>query len=364
MSTQIDTLLSQAIKGQRINEDDALYLLENASLHELAFAAHQIRLRLHPENMVTYVADRNINYSNICSCACKFCAFYKAENETGAYVIKNEELAQKIEETIALGGTQILMQGGHHPNLPFSFYEDMLTFIKNNWDIHIHAFSPPEIIYFTELYNRPLEDILKSLQKAGLQSIPGGGAEILVDSVRTQVSPNKCSRDKWLSVMEKAHELGMKTTATMMFGHVEEKKDIIEHLSVLRILQDKTKGFTAFIPWTFQPDNTALKSTKATSVEYLKVLAISRIMLDNFDNIQVSWVTMGADIAQLALFHGGNDFGSLMIEENVVKAAGVSYSLSREHIHALIADAGFSPQQRTMDYSLITMDYTLIANKK
>jgi cyclic dehypoxanthinyl futalosine synthase len=245
------------------------------------------------------------------------------------------------------------MQGGHHPDLPFSFYEGMLRFIKKNYTIHIHAFSPPEISYFAQLYDMTTVDVMKKLQAAGLDSIPGGGAEILVNEVRAQVSPNKCSADQWLAVMEEAHGLGMKTTATMMFGHEEEPRHRLDHLFRLRQVQDRTSGFTAFIPWTFQPGNTNIKVRPQTAPEYLRMLAISRIVLDNFDNLQVSWVTMGPKIAQLALYFGGNDFGSLMIEENVVKAAGTTFRLTREEIHNLIKAAGFRAMQRTMDYSQI-----------
>lgn len=339
--------------GERINFDDALILLEKADLFDLGCLAHGIRMKKHPEPNVTYVIDRNINYSNICECGCRFCAFYKAPGQDGGFVISHEELGEKIQETVDLGGTQILMQGGHNPDLPLTFYEEMLEFIKNNYPVHIHAFSPPEVVYFSELEGISIEEVLKRLIKAGLASIPGGGAEILVDEVRSRIAPKKCSSGKWLEVMETAHNLGLRTTATMMFGHVESPEDRVKHLFALREVQDRTGGFTAFIPWTFQPDNTNIPDArKITSVEYLKMLAVSRIVLDNFDNLQVSWVTMGPKISQLALFYGGNDFGSTMIEENVVKAAGVSFRLSEKEIHNLIIKAGFTPKQRLMDYTL------------
>ncbi len=340
--------------GERINFEEALTLLEKADLFDLASLAHSIRMKKHPDPNVTYVIDRNINYSNICDCGCRFCAFYVAPGQDGGFVISKEELGQKIQETIDLGGTQILMQGGHHPDLPLSFYEDMLRFIKDNYPVHIHAFSPPEVVYFSKLNGISIKEVLERLINAGLASIPGGGAEILVDEIRSKIAPNKCSTAKWLEVMETAHNLGLRTTATMMFGHVEEPADRIKHLFAVREVQDRTGGFTAFIPWTFQPDNTNIPDArKMTSVEYLRMLAVSRIVLDNIDNVQVSWVTMGPKISQLALFYGGNDFGSTMIEENVVKAAGVSFRLSEAQIHNLIKKAGFVPKQRLMDYTLV-----------
>lgn len=338
--------------GERINFEEAADLLEKADLFDLGQMAHSMRLKKHPEPYVTYVVDRNINYSNICVCGCRFCAFYKAPGQDGGFVLTKEELGQKIQETLDLGGTQILMQGGHHPDLRLEFYEDMLRFIKDNYPIHIHAFSPPEIVHFSGLEGISIEDVIKRLMAAGLDSIPGGGAEILVDEVRTKIAPRKCPADEWLGVMETAHNLGLKTTATMMFGHEETVSDRLKHLFALREVQDRTSGFTAFIPWTFQPDHTNIPDArKVTSVEYLRMLAVSRLVLDNFDNIQVSWVTMGPKISQLALFFGGNDFGSTMIEENVVKAAGVSFRLSEDQIHRLIIKAGFKPMRRLMDYT-------------
>ena len=257
---------------------------------------------------------------------------------------------------MALGGTQILMQGGHHPDLPLSYYEDMLRRIKAEHDVHVHAFSPPEIAHFARLSGLSTREVIARLKAAGLDSVPGGGAEILVDAVRQKVSPNKCDSATWLNVMREAHELGLRTTATMMFGHEETPRQRIEHLFALRGLQDETGGFTAFIPWTFQPGNTRIEARSLTAPEYLRLLAVSRLVLDNFENLQVSWVTMGPKVAQLALFFGGNDFGSTMIEENVVRAAGVSFRLSREEIRRIVRAAGFVPRQRFMDYSLIGGD--------
>lgn len=333
--------------------EDALELYEKAGFHELGHMAHAVRLSKHPEPFVSYVVDRNINYSNICVCGCRFCAFFRAPGHPEGYVLSREELATKIEETLSLGGTQILMQGGHHPDLPLSFYEEMLQFIKTSFPIHIHAFSPPEIVFFSKLEKTDVATVIARLKAAGLDSIPGGGAEILVDSVRKQVSPNKCSAGEWLGVMEEAHRQGLRTTATMMFGHEEEPRHRLEHLFALRELQDRTGGFTAFIPWSFQSMNTAIRRPPESAVAYLRLLAVSRLVLDNFDNLQASWVTMGPKIAQMALFFGANDFGSTMIEENVVAATGVHFRLSIEEIRRIIESAGFKPRQRTMAYEWV-----------
>ncbi len=341
--------------GQRLERADAEILYFQASLPTLAALAHGMRLRLHPKPIVTYVGDRNINYSNVCVCACRFCAFYRAPDSAEAYVISREELSEKIEETLALGGTQVLMQGGHHPHLPFSWYEELLRWMRETWpSLHIHAFSPPEIAYWSELYHLSTKEILTRLQASGLHSLPGGGAEILHNDVRKHVSPNKCSADRWLAIMEEAHSLGLRTTATMMFGHEEKPEHRLDHLFAVRATQDKTAGFTAFIPWTFQPGNTAIHCQTLPAPAYLRMLAVSRLVLDNIPNIQSSWVTMGPHIGQLALFYGANDFGSLMLEENVVAAAGTSYALSRQDIEKIISAAGFIPQQRLMDYTFKT----------
>lgn len=350
----LDAIFTKVLEGHRIDVDEALALYNEADFYDLGHLANQVRLAKHPDPVVTYVVDRNINYSNVCVCCCKFCAFYKEPDQDGGYVLSYEEIGQKIQETLDLGGTQILMQGGHHPDLPLSWYEDMLRYIKANYKVHIHAFSPPEVVFWSEMENIPVAEVIKRLHKAGLDSIPGGGAEILVDEVRSEVAPNKCPAGQWLGVMEEAHNQGLRTTATMMFGHKETVAQRLEHLFAVRDTQDRTGGFTAFIPWTFQPDYTQLpECRKLTSTEYLRTLAISRIVLDNVDNVQVSWVTMGPKIAQLALYFGGNDFGSTMIEENVVKAAGVAFRLSREEIHRLVEAAGFVPKKRSMDYTII-----------
>nr|MBF0222102.1 dehypoxanthine futalosine cyclase [Desulfobulbaceae bacterium] len=340
----------KVLGGQRIDGAEALELLKSNDLHRLGFLANAVRKRLHPEPIVTYVIDRNINYTDVCVSACKFCAFFKSPEDPAGSVLSFDELRQKIEETKELGGTQILLQGGLHPDLPFSFYEEMVAFMKG-LDIHVHGFSPPEIWHFSEISGLPISEVIARLRKSGLDSIPGGGAEILTEQCREQTSPRKCSASQWLAAMEEAHNQGLRTSATMMFGHVESLEDRIEHLQRIRDLQDKTGGFTAFIPWPFQPDNTVLSHLpKASAFAYLKMLAVSRIFLDSIDNIQASWVTQGPKIAQLSLSFGANDFGSTMIEENVVAAAGVSFRLSEKEILALVEEAGYTPRQRLMDY--------------
>ena len=348
----LQKIISDIRSGKRLSPDDALLLYNEADLNTLGQLANEVRFRIHPEPVITYVIDRNINYTNKCISGCKFCAYYCAPDAPEGYVLSREELGKKIEETKALGGTQVLLQGGLHPDLPLSFYEDMLRFMKD-MGIHCHAFSPPEIIHFAAISNLSVKEVLRRLIDAGLDSIPGGGAEILVDRVRQQIAPRKASTGQWLEVMEEAHKQGLRTTATMMFGHIETAAERIEHMHRLRSLQDRTGGFTAFIPWPFQPGNTALDVRPATANEYLRTLAISRIFLDNFRNIQASWVTQGPKVAQISLFFGANDFGSTMIEENVVAAAGVSHRLSEEEIRHIVRGAGFSPRQRLMDYTLV-----------
>ncbi len=347
-------LIAKVLDGGRIDGREFLRLAEEADLHELAFMADSIRRRLHPEQVVTYVIDRNINYTDICISACKFCAFFKAPEDDQGRVLSHQELLGKIRETQELGGTQILLQGGLHPDKPLEFYEEMLRVMKAT-GIHIHGFSPPEICHFAAISSLSTREVLERLMAAGLDSMPGGGAEILSDRVRQILAPRKCSADQWIAVMAEAHDLGMRTTATMMFGHVETMEERLEHLQRLRDLQDRTGGFTAFIPWPFQPDNTALAAgtaiEKTSGIGYLRMLALSRIFLDNFRNIQASWVTQGPKIAQLSLFFGANDFGSTMIEENVVAAAGVHFRLSEQEIQRLVLDAGFTPRQRLMDYT-------------
>lgn len=348
---------AKVLNGGRISDEDFMVLSDGADLFQLGFLANGIRKHKHPEKLVTYVVDRNINYTDICVSACKFCAFFKAPEDKDGYLLSKDELADKIRETQELGGTQILLQGGLHPDLPLEYYEDMLQFMKKT-GIHIHGFSPPEVCHFAEISKLSIAEVIKRLIAAGLDSIPGGGAEILNDRVRESTAPRKCNADQWIEVMEEAHSQGLRTTATMMFGHIETVEERLEHLRRLRELQDRTKGFTAFIPWPFQPDHTALNDQvtieKTTGFAYLRMLALCRIYLDNFDNIQASWVTQGPKVAQISLNFGANDFGSTMIEENVVAAAGISFRLSEKEIKRLVTDAGFEPRQRLMDYSLVS----------
>ncbi|SMP15750.1 cyclic dehypoxanthinyl futalosine synthase [Desulfurobacterium pacificum] len=344
----------KVLSGERISVEDALKLLKEADLVELGQLANFVRNRKHPEREVTFVIDRNINYTNVCICKCRFCAFYRNKEDADAYVIDRDTLRKKIEGTVNLGGTAILLQGGLHPDLTIEWYEELLRFIKRNFpEIHVHGFSAPEIVHIARVSNLTVEEVIKRLKDAGLGSIPGGGAEILVDRVRERIAPNKAKTEEWLFVHETAHKLGLRTTATMMFGSVDTDEDIVEHLNVLRELQDRTGGFTAFIPWSYQPDNTELGKEvreKSSGEKYLRVLAVARVFLDNFDNVQASWVTQGGKMAQVALKFGANDFGSLMIEENVVAAAGVKYRLPLKEIVRLIKDAGFVPVQRDTLY--------------
>ena len=350
---KLETIKEKVLNHQRLTIGEGLELFRKADTLTLAELAHRCRFVHHPDNIITYVIDRNINYTNICVSGCRFCAFYESPESGRGYVISKQALHQKIQETLDLGGTQILLQGGMNPDLGLDYYTDLLKDIKANFDIHIHGFSPPEIHFLAQKTSLFLTDTIIALKKAGLSSIPGGGAEILCDEIRQKVSPNKCRAEQWLEVMREAHLLGMKTSATMMFGHMEEDIHIFEHLNKLRSLQDETKGFTAFIPWTFQPGNTRIAVKKRTSAEYLRVLAISRIFLDNFANIQASWVTQGDKIAQTALFFGANDMGSTMIEENVVASTGVDFMLPKEEIVRLIRSADFEARQRDCYYNLL-----------
>ncbi len=341
-------------KQDRLDTSRALELWQESDLFRLGKKAHALRMEMHPDQDVTYVVDRNINYTNICISGCKFCAFFRPPGDSEGYVLSFDQLDRKIQETEDLGGYQILLQGGMNPDLDLDFYLELLRFIKSRHpDVWVHGFSPPEIYYFAQSSQKDYARIIQELVEAGLDSIPGGGAEILVDRVRSRVSPNKCSAGEWLQVMRQAHLLGLKTTATMMFGHVETFEERIEHLQAVRDLQDETGGFTAFIPWTFQPHGTRLPCRETSSVEYLRFLALSRLFLDNVPNIQASWVTQGPMIGQLALFWGANDFGSTMIEENVVSAAGVCFKLPEEKLRELITGAGFVPRRRTMEYGYL-----------
>ena len=354
--SSLQTALEAASRGLRLNRGQALQLLLEADLVQLGRLAHAARFKRNPEPVVTYVVDRNINTTNACISGCRFCAFFRPPESKEAYVLGREELAAKIEETKALGGTQILIQGGLHPKIGVRATCDLFKFIKEHHPIQIHGLSPPEVVHMAKVDGITVDRALDLFIKAGLGSIPGGGAEILVDRVRSRIAPGKCDTDSWLSVMAKAHERGLFTTATMMFGSLDTPEDRIEHLDRLRDLQDQSlaggKGsFTAFIPWTFQPENTAMADIRpATSVEYLRMLAVSRLYLDNFPHVQASWVTQGAKIAQLALTFGADDLGSTMIEENVVAAAGAHFRLSRAEMVRLCNDMGFEARQRDTFY--------------
>ena len=344
----------------RITKKEAQTMLKTADILDLGLTADNMRKRLHPEGIVSFVVDRNINYTNVCINKCTFCAFWRDKDDQDAYILDRETLFEKIEETLGLGGTQILIQGGLHPELGIDYYVDLLRSIKDRFEINIHGFSPPEICYIADSSDLTIQETLHILKDAGLDSVPGGGAEILSDRIREILSPRKIKSSRWLKVMETAHGLGMRTTATMMFGSIESPEDIITHLDAIRELQDRTGGFTAFIPWSFQPGNTELiqnsrfKIQKSvTAVEYLKVLALSRIYLDNIDNIQASWVTQGLKLAQVSLRFGANDFGSTMIEENVVASTGVSFKTSKHEIIKTIRAAGFIPAQRDTCYNIL-----------
>src|SRR3989442_3745020 len=357
---ELDELLQKVWDGKRIDPPEALrlYHLPLEGLGALADRRRQLAkdgaYAGHGNEIVTYIVDRNVNYTNVCNVYCKFCAFYRVEGDDDAYVITHEEIDRKIEETVALRGTQILMQGGHHPKLTKQWYLDLLHHIKTKFpQINIHGFSPSEFVHFREVFKLPLEEIISLFKAAGLGSIPGGGGEILVDRVRKRISPLKAMSDDWLEVMDVAHRLGLNSSATMMFGHVETIEDRIEHLERVRAQQDKSKGFTAFIAWTFQAENTRLKAPTVGGHEYLRMQALSRIYLDNIPNIQSSWVTQGLDIGQVALKYGANDLGSIMIEENVVSQAGTTFRMGVADMQRLIKDLGYEPRQRDNWYRLV-----------
>lgn len=350
---RIQRALDKATAGQRISEDEAVALFD-ADLLDLGRAAGAVRRRMHPERLVTFIVDRNINYTNICSSGCAFCAFYRTEDDPEAYLLAKEEIFAKTQETLDLGGTAIMLQGGLHPGLGIDYYEDLLSSIKERFPtITIHSFGPPEIVHIAKVSNLSIEETLRRMQRTGLDSLPGGGAEILVDEVRHKISPKKISSGPWMEVMRVAHTTGMRTTATMMFGSIESRADRVQHMRQVRELQDETGGFRAFIGWTYQPGHTELGGPTASGFDYLKTLAILRLYLDNVDNIQASWVTQGPKIGQIALAFGANDLGSTMIEENVVKAAGISHSVPTEEMVRMIADAGYVAAQRTTQYEIV-----------
>ena len=356
----LDDLLQQVWNGRRVSPAEArrLYDLPLEELGALADRRRQLaRASAYDgrgNEIVTYIVDRNINYTNICNVYCKFCAFYRTEKDADAYVITFEELDGKIEETLALGGTQILLQGGHHPKLTKQWYLDLLAHIRDRFpQINVHGFSPSEFVHFREVFNEPVEKIIADFKAAGLGSIPGGGGEILVDRVRERISPLKAMSDDWLGVMDVAHRLGLSSSATMMFGHVETVEDRVEHLERVRAQQDRSKGFTAFIGWTFQAEHTRLRAPTIGAHEYLRTQALARIYLDNFPSVQSSWVTQGQEIGQVALKFGANDLGSIMIEENVVSRAGASFRMSVADMHRLIGELGYEPRQRDNWYRLL-----------
>ncbi len=341
--------------GGRVNADEALALYLHAPTHVLGRLADEIRLRKHPDRTVTYIIDRNVNYTNVCVAKCNFCAFYRDVGSSDGYVLGFPEIFRKIDETIEVGGVQLLLQGGHNPDLPLTWYLDLFRAIKDRYpDFKLHALSPPEVIHLSRLSQLSVPEVIDRLVAAGLDSIPGGGAEILVDRVRRLLHCyGKATADEWLDVMRHAHRRGLRTTATMMYGTVETMEERIEHLMRLRELQDETSGFTAFITWSFQPEHTELGGTEATGVDYLRTLALARIILDNFDNLQASWVTQGGKVGQLSLAYGANDMGSVMIEENVVRAAGAAYCMDEIEIVRNVEDAGFVPKRRNMHYDVL-----------
>ena len=351
----IDDLAHKVLNGERVTGAEALELYRHAPTHLLGRLADEIRARRHPEQIVTYIIDRNVNYTNICVARCNFCAFYRPVGAPDGYVLGFEEIFRKIDDTIALGGGQLLLQGGHNPDLPIEWYEDLFRAVKSRYpDFKLHALSPPEVLHISRLSQLPVSDVIERLVAAGLDSIPGGGAEILVDRVRRLLNCySKASSDEWLDVMRQAHRAGLRTTATMMYGTVETDAERIEHMLRLRDLQDETGGFTAFITWSYQPEHTEHGGYEATGVEYLRTLALARIVLDNVDNLQASWVTQGGKVGQLSLAFGANDMGSVMIEENVVRAAGASYCMDEVEIVLNVEDAGFAAKRRNMHYDIL-----------
>jgi cyclic dehypoxanthinyl futalosine synthase len=355
LSSTVAAILQRAVEGARLTADEGVTLLRDGDLLSLGRAADAVCKRMHPEPYRTYNIDRNINYTNVCAAVCDFCAFYRKVGHSEAYVLERDVLLKKIEETVALGGDQILMQGGLHPDLPFEWYEELLRDIKGHFPgVNVHGFSPPEIYFFAKKFKMPLEEVLGRLKAAGLGSLPGGGGEILVDRVRKEITRGKVLSDDWIDVHRVWHKLGGKSTATMMFGHIETLEERIEHFERVRQLQDETGGLTAFISWTFQPEHTDMADVPAAGAfEYLRTQAVSRLYLDNVPNIQSSWVTQGPKIGQLALYFGANDMGSLMIEENVVSAAGTVYHQSVKEIRRSISESGYIPRQRNVFYDYI-----------
>ena len=351
----IDALAQKVRSGGRLDSTEALELYAQAPTHLLGRLAHEVRLRRHPERLVTYIIDRNVNYTNVCVARCAFCAFYRPIGSVDGYVLGFDEIFRKIDETIELGGGQLLLQGGHNPDLPITWYEDLFRAVKSRYPgFKLHALSSPEVLYIARLAGLPVSEVIRRLVAAGLDSIPGGGAEILVDRVRKLLHCyGKASSDEWIDVMRHAHRAGLRTTATMMYGSVETLDERVEHMMRLRALQDDTGGFTAFIAWSYQPGHTALRGAEATGVEYLRTLALARLVFDNVDNVQASWVTQGGKVGQLSLSYGANDMGSVMIEENVVRAAGAVFCMDEVELVRNIEDAGFTPRRRNMHYEIL-----------
>jgi cyclic dehypoxanthinyl futalosine synthase len=351
----IEGLAQKVRNGERLDRAVSLELYRTAPTQLLGQLAHEIRMRKHPERIVTYIIDRNVNYTNICVARCNFCAFYRPVGSPDGYVLGFDELLGKIDETIALGGNQVLLQGGHNPDLPIAWYEDLFRTVKARYpDFKLHALSPPEVLHISRLNDVPVPRVIERLVAAGLDSIPGGGAEMLVDRVRKLLNCyTKATSDEWIDIMREAHRAGLRSTATMMYGTVETDDERLEHLLRLRALQDETGGFTAFITWSYQPEHTEHGGYEATGVEYLRTLAWSRIVLDNFDNLQASWVTQGGKVGQLSLAFGANDMGSVMIEENVVRAAGAAYCMDEVEITENVEDAGYLAKRRNMHYDIL-----------
>ncbi len=352
---KIHELATKVRNGDRLEAPEALELYLHATTPLLGELADEVRARKHADGIVTYIIDRNVNYTNVCVARCNFCAFYRPVGSSDGYVLGFEEIFRKIDETIALGGGQLLLQGGHNPDLPLEWYEDLFRAVKLKYPrFKLHALSPPEVIHISRTSRLPIAQVLERLIAAGLDSVPGGGAEILVDRVRKLLNCyNKATADEWLDVMRHAHRAGLRTTATMMYGTVETVEERLEHLVRLRNLQDEMRGFTAFITWSYQPEHTELGGSEATGVEYLRTLAIARLVLDNFDNLQASWVTQGGKVGQLSLAFGANDMGSVMIEENVVRAAGAAYCMDEIEIVRNIENAGFVAKRRNMHYDIL-----------
>jgi cyclic dehypoxanthinyl futalosine synthase len=355
MTPSLDLLQARIEGGGRLSADEALWLYRTAPTWWLGRMADLVRRRRHPEGVVTYIIDRNVNYTNVCVARCNFCAFYRPVGHGEGYVLGFEEIFRKIDETIELGGVQLLLQGGHNPDLPLAWYEDLFRAVKQRYPtFKLHALSPPEVVHLSRMSKLPVPEVIARLVAAGLDSIPGGGAEILVDRVRKLLNCfGKASADEWLDVMRHAHRAGLRTTATMMYGTVETDEERLEHMLRLRALQDETGGFTAFIAWSYQPEHTERGGREATGVEYLRTLAVARLVLDNFANLQASWVTQGGKVGQLSLAFGANDMGSVMIEENVVRAAGAAYCMDEVEIVRNVEDAGLVPKRRNMHYEIL-----------